>query len=345
MQHHSIDLNARLPYFGATALGFSLLFASPLGCVNDLDDESGNDGRPETLEEIKLGTLAPPCSPATASAKINGQSSATLSMCQSSPMMLNGTASTCASGYFVSVVKSDANWGITGSEYGRWLNAADFASFGALGSFNVKAFYGSYAQSFAPGEYYRVKLAVGSPWNETVKLIYIKPATPSFTINGMSPPPDNSPLSVCASNVTINASATSCESKYYIGVAESDLWWNRTYDYEWGKWFSGEAPSSLNLQQLATTYSYAPNFTGSPARQGSPLIGGNLPAGGSRYYRLSVCTGEPSWTCKFALLQVNGNCLVSSPLPAEADASSSMAAIALPDPCDDPTEHEPMTDQ
>jgi len=136
----------------------------------------------------------------------------------------------------------------------------------------------------------------------------LAPATPSFTMKGTPPTPSGSPLHLCESNVTMNASATSYASKYFISIQESDQWWNPTGDYAWGRWFSGQAPSSLNLQQLSTTYSYPPDFTGSPARQGSPLIGGNLPVKGARYYRVNLCTEEPSRTCQSALIQVDGNC-------------------------------------
>lgn len=128
-------------------------------------------------------------------------------------------------------------------------------------------------------------------------------ATPNFNINGSTA----EVIEVNASNITLNASATTCETKYYIGVAESDRWWNRTYDYEWGKWFEGTAPDGINLQQYATTYSYSPYYTGDAGRQGSPLIGGTLDNGSERYYRVGVATGEPSWTSKTLLIKVNGN--------------------------------------
>lgn len=41
---------------------------------------------------------------------------------------------------------------------------------------------------------------------------------------------------------------------------------------------------------------------------GDALFGGYLSSGQERYYRVSVCTGEPSWQCKVALIKVNGNC-------------------------------------
>jgi hypothetical protein len=128
-------------------------------------------------------------------------------------------------------------------------------------------------------------------------------ATPNFNINGSTA----DVIEVNASSITVNAAATTCESKYYIGVAESDRWWHRTYDYEWGRWFTGTAPNGINLQQYSTTYSYPPYFTGDASRQGSPLIGGKLDNGNDRYYRVGIATGEPTWVSKTLLIKVNGN--------------------------------------
>lgn len=255
---------------------------------------------------------------ATASSKINNSSSQTPSAFANQPIVLNGSSSVCASGYFVSIQKSNSNWGGTGTECMRWLNASDYNKYGSINNFDLKGFFSSCGQTFTPGQYYRVKLAVGNPWNETVKLVYIPPATPNFTVKNSSnvwvvPPADGSPIDVCASNITINAAGTNGESRYDIVVQESDPWWNRTYQYEWGHWFSGQAPNGIKLQNLASIYSYPPDFTGAAVRQGTILYGGNLPNGSARHFRVSVCTDEPTWTCKSALLRVIGSCLTSSP--------------------------------
>ena len=131
------------------------------------------------------------------------------------------------------------------------------------------------------------------------------PAIPDFNINGISVPTDGSPINVNVSYIRLNAGACQCETKYFISVQESEANWDRTYDFEWGRWFTGAALNNLNLQQLTTAYSYPPDFTGPAMRQGSPLISGNLGNGNTRYYRVNVCTGEPSWNCKTALIRVN----------------------------------------
>lgn len=153
-------------------------------------------------------------------------------------------------------------------------------------------------------------------------------ASPDFNINGISIPSNGSPITVCASNITVNAGNTSCESSYYIAVEECNRWWSRTYDYEWSKWFSGKAPNNINLQQLSTTYSYPPNFTGSSSREGSTLIGGNLANGSTRYYRVKVCTNDP-WTCKTALIRVDGSCKKGADEQLTLDSEETTALIDL----------------
>lgn len=137
------------------------------------------------------------------------------------------------------------------------------------------------------------------------------PATPNFNVNGATVPADGSPINVCISNIKINAASTSCEDAYYLGVQESNRWWSRTYDYEWGRWYSGQAPNNINLQTQSVLNSQPPYYTGDPNRQNTVLLGGNLPSGEARYYRVSVCTGIPSWNCKTALIRVNPNCRIN----------------------------------
>ena len=131
-------------------------------------------------------------------------------------------------------------------------------------------------------------------------------AAPNFNINGGTTV-NLTTVSSCISNIRLNASSTWCETAYNINVQESDQYWNRTYNYEFGVWFNGQAPDNINLQNIASAYSIPPYYTGAASRQGSILIGGNLPNGTPRYYRVSLCTG-PTWTCKTVLLRVIEGC-------------------------------------
>lgn len=145
-------------------------------------------------------------------------------------------------------------------------------------------------------------------------------ASPDFNINGFAPNSNGTPYQVCGGSIKLNAANSLCESNYYIGIQESNQWWDRTYDYEWGLWFSGPAPNNINLQQLATTYSYPPYFNGNALRQGSPLISGNISGvqppgnvsliGQPRYYRVVFATGQPNWSPKYLLINVNSNCIM-----------------------------------
>ncbi len=90
------------------------------------------------------------------------------------PILMNGSASTCASSYFfLSVQLSDSAWNGAGPEAMRWLTQSDFNTYGPISHFDVKKFAESQGFVFSPGQYYRVKLAVGPGWTDTTGLIHI----------------------------------------------------------------------------------------------------------------------------------------------------------------------------
>jgi hypothetical protein len=139
-------------------------------------------------------------------------------------------------------------------------------------------------------------------------------ATPNFSINGTAATdgPNNVPSIVCnAGTITANASNTTCEASYWVGVWETTQnWWERTFDYEWGGWFQGQAPNNINLQNLATTSSQrwisGPNSRKDNILMGGVITGATTPSfiGKERYYTISVCTAEPTWTCKIMQIRV-----------------------------------------
>lgn len=176
--------------------------------------------------------------------------------------------------------------------------------------YNLNVSAGTYK---ATVQFEKYRLVSGWTMVETVtsnSIVVSTSATPAFDINGVQVPTDGSPIDMCAGIIRINAAASSCETNYWVGIHETDRWWNRTYQYEWGTWFAGQAPNGISLQQLATgSASYW--IYGPPSRKGSTLIGGYLdPPNNSseRYYTVEVCTAEPSWQCKVALIKVNGSC-------------------------------------
>lgn len=134
-------------------------------------------------------------------------------------------------------------------------------------------------------------------------------ATPNFTINSTAAVDNPTPVPLVTflptEVITIDASGTTCESNYWVGIWETTSnWWERTYQYEWGGWFQGQAPASINLQALAAT-SGDRWINGPAARKNNVLIGGKISGsatvsfnGQDRYYVVEVCTGEPTWTCK-----------------------------------------------
>jgi hypothetical protein len=134
-------------------------------------------------------------------------------------------------------------------------------------------------------------------------------ATPNFNVNGTPLATGGGSITVCVDHIRVNAAATSCETDYYIGVQETNSSGSRTYDYEWGGWISGQAPNNINLQGLATTFGIGSRYIGNDLnREGNILLGGNLSSGQARYYRVSICTGNPSWQCKNTLIRVSYAC-------------------------------------
>jgi len=136
------------------------------------------------------------------------------------------------------------------------------------------------------------------------------PANPAFDIDGVPATGNGAPIDVCASRITVNAAATTCETNYWVGVHEMDRW-NWTGKYGWGIWTAGQAPNGISLQQLATNPAGYSAFQGLAGRKGEALFGGYLDPPGNtveRYYWVEVCTAEPSWQCQFGLIKVNGSC-------------------------------------
>lgn len=166
---------------------------------------------------------------------------------------------------------------------------------------------------------------VGTYRSNTIT-VSASPAIPNFTISGSNATVTNIPFKSFSNGelITVDASNTLCESNYFIGVWETGTnWWERTYNYEWGQWFSGQAPANINLQHLATNTNNYTHFNGDINRKGQILFGGIISAvspppnssvllpyqsvliGQHRRYTVEVCTAEPSWTCKKFQIAIN----------------------------------------
>lgn len=114
----------------------------------------------------------------TASLTINGSQASPTLVNAAGPIRLDGSQSTCASGYFVSVQLSDPSWHRFGTEVMRWLTADDLVRYGPINNFDVKKFAEDQSLPIVAGQYYRVKLAVGTPWSESTVLIRATTWTP-----------------------------------------------------------------------------------------------------------------------------------------------------------------------
>ncbi|MFN8393998.1 MAG: T9SS type A sorting domain-containing protein [Bacteroidia bacterium] len=119
-------------------------------------------------------------------------------------------------------------------------------------------------------------------------------ASPSFTINGIAPT-QGVPITTCASSVIMNASATSCEYNYFLEVVETDQWGNLTNAFGWSHWYAGQAPASIDLQQLSLSFA------------NQKMISGNLPNGTPRYYRVKLATNDPVWISMETFLRIENS--------------------------------------
>ena len=160
---------------------------------------------------------------------------------------------------------------------------------------------------------------VGLPWEVvntwTSNKINVgkEAATPNFKINGILASDTTTVPTISLSNgdiILLDGSNTTCASAYNIWVSETGSnWWNRTYDYEWERWFSGSPGSTINLQYLATDSANYGSFSGLPSRKGQILFGGILSGGNftgqQRRYTVQLATNEPTWKTKKIQLVIN----------------------------------------
>jgi hypothetical protein len=159
----------------------------------------------------------------------------------------------------------------------------------------------------------------GPFWNYHYNGIYsgdsptltISDVTPTHAIkirdtNGVfvSPPTDGSAIQVSlGGGIIVDASGSTCETGYLISVQESNVSWIRSNLNEMDKWFTGQAPANINLQQTVTTYSPS-DGTGYFSLLGGFFSSGPL-AGQARYYRVGIQAAGAPWNPKYGLIQVN----------------------------------------
>jgi hypothetical protein len=130
---------------------------------------------PGVNSELHLAKVRPYCFGKSV-LKINGQSGSRVNTNWPDwPIIVNGSGSTCADVYFISIQLSDANGSRYGTEAMRWLTSGDYDLYGHINNFNIRRFAQDQSFVFVPGQYYRVKLGVGPAWNETTTLVHIAP--------------------------------------------------------------------------------------------------------------------------------------------------------------------------
>lgn len=176
----------------------------------------------------------------------------------------------------------------------------------------------------SPGTYegkLEVKKRGGPAWNYNYNQIVINEVSPSLTLSNKTPThsftirnangvfvppaPNGTPIQVSLSGgIIMDASPTSCATGYLVIIQESNIWWTRSNQNELDKkWFSGQAPSNLNLQQVVTSYSQS-DGTGFFSLMGGIFTSGPLD-GQARYYRVGIQAAGGPWNPQMALIQVN----------------------------------------
>ncbi len=218
----------------------------------------------KTLHSNKVAVAISPAAPPTAKLKINGKEGNSLTICPHDPIVVDGSSSLCTSAYFLSVQLSDVNWNRFGGEATRWLSSSDYKTYGPISSFNAKAFAERQFFRFVGGQYYRVKLAVVSPWNETTTLVRI--AEPSVSAKLLNVHSSRSQFSsatglmadiqqVCVSKTTLilDGASSSCEDRYFIEAMELDgNSLKEVPSSSFGTWITPltQAPANINLNAV-----------------------------------------------------------------------------------------------
>jgi hypothetical protein len=158
-----------------------------------------------------------------------------------------------------------------------------------------------------------------------------KNATPSLTLTSQAGNVNNIPVS-CQSNVTINGSATNCETKYLLEVIETDQWWNPLTNPDYaGAWFN--VPVKLNdidLQWFTSIYGNPLNgnvvngpaptaYAGFTMRE---RIVSNQAGPTANFYIIKLSVLENVWQSAQILIAVNGSCKTDGGAQIAFDPSS-----------------------
>ncbi|MGH2665547.1 MAG: T9SS type A sorting domain-containing protein [Flavobacterium sp.] len=155
---------------------------------------------------------------------------------------------------------------------------------------------------------------------KTSSFITFSGAKPDFTLgaSGTVVPNLGGPVNLCMfSDLYVNTDSCELETKYYMGVAECDLWWGVSGNFDWGHWYLTSAPAgNRNIQAIIDAYPFVGDggFTIAPFPSKnlmSGIITNGPKAGTTRYYKITIATGEPTWYSKSALIRVDDTCKVT----------------------------------
>ncbi len=181
-----------------------------------------------------------------------------------------------------------------------------------IGDFDLRRIAGN--DFFKPAFTYTVTLKTYPAPSEAYADVRFFGASPQFRMRDRSGRVFHSgakeALTVCPGKMVMDANASSCESSYFVTVQESDASWNRTYRYEFGRWFTGQAPDGIDLDQLIARH---PDSV-EPGKKAFELVaGGTRFRPVPRYFRIGLATGEPRWDITWLLVRTGTDQECSEP--------------------------------
>lgn len=196
-------------------------------------------------------------------------------------VIMDGSASTCESAYFISIAEFDYNtWSNIGNPlYTGWTQGE------APSSIDLAQY-----ANFQGGFYYMVQFAVGPDWDaEYILFKYIgsKAEVSMLNVNNYQSVPDTpyGPMEVPAmcGRVALDGSLSTCEDAYYLSIVPWDpVSWSGAAPSVYQGWIQGQAPNNIDLTQ-------------------SPF---NLAFDNGTFYHVTFAVG-PDWDPEYLLFWYN----------------------------------------
>lgn len=297
--------------------------AATAGAGNDLTVTSAN-GTGYYYFRVRYGNNCPwytspqlyvTFSTAQVNYTLNGSSSNNLSYCFKEQLVIDGSGSSCANSYFLSVQETN-QWGTAriGHERMEWYTGAPGANINVK-THCLRSTPGSPALTLQAGKYYRVKMAVGPEWSERTVIVYLEPANAASVLNGST----NYYMNICnSSNVTMNIAGNTCAWGVKVIMREVDNFNNPINASEYSKFYrTAPYPNNIDIKALWS------QITGGATMQPN------------KHYRIKVEAYNSKNSFGDAITRyfyLNGACRTVSSSLSNEEGLSSLTIDAFPNP-------------